>query len=670
MKSSISIMMAIVVCASSSSMLVKAQNLKPTIGHSATLVDATVFIQGGSGADGNPSNAAYSLRLGQNGSYKGSTLLDITQLAGFSTRGFHSSVETLQGLMINCGGFDAAGATAHKMSCDIFNPIKYTSTKMDMTVPAVSSRGGMAVAVGGESTTMAYYIGGSLTPATGAAGGFSNEMNMLTLSSGLGWRSGTPMPVATRYHTATWVESIKSMVILGGQIEAGTAVAMNAASTFSGNTWTTRPITGDAVSARFGHSAVEDENGNIYIYGGQTATGTVPLSDIYLLNTTGAAWTWKKLNVTAEPRAFHASVLLKDNSILHTFGQAGAGPDSAVNTFSLFDTLTGTWTAAAPPGAVVATESPIKGTGISNNPNNPNFQHPGNDPSGGEKGKSGKGGVIGGAVGGIAAVLLLVAGFIFYRKRQARRHSNGSVAAGPYSKHSASASGQIGSAGRSSLHLEEGGDKSKLGRSFTIRQPAPAYVDGNSVQDLKHVRPYDDNNGYNNKYNDRFAGGYGGEPAVIEYELTDTSGHRYEPGSVAERKRYVEEQQRQLMNGFESVYPDQPLPFYHQQYQTSNNNNNNNNNSQRSNNNSNQQQQDDFYGSPTLTVASLPRGEAAKLGGRSPSQSRRNRSQSRSEQGANTAGSYTAQSPSARAQQAQRPYDQYPDHSEYFNNKF
>lgn len=273
--------------------------------------------------------------------------------------------------------------------------------------------------------------------------------------------------------------------------------------------------------------------------------------------------------------------------------------------------------------------------------------------------------MIGGAVGGIAAVLLLVAGFIFYRKRQARRHSNGSVAAGPYSKHSASASGQIGGAGRSSLNLGDG-DKSKLGRSFTIRQPAPAYVDDNSVQDLKHARPYDDG-GYNSKYNDRSAGGYGGEPAVIEYELTDTSGHRYEPGSVAERKRYVEEQQRQLMSGFESVYPDQPLPFHHQQYQTSNNSNN-----QRSNNNKNnnsQQQQDDFYGSPTLTAASSPRGEAAKLGGRSPSQSRRNRSQSRGEQGANNGG-YTAQSPPIRAQQAQRPYDNYPDHSEYINNKF
>ncbi|KAG9069320.1 hypothetical protein KI688_010220 [Linnemannia hyalina] len=653
MKSSISIMMAIAVCASSSSMLVNAQSIKPTAGHSATLLDSTVFIQGGLGADGNPTNAAYSLRLGQDGAYTGSTLLDITQLAGFSARGFHSSVESSQGLMINCGGFDAAGATTHKMSCDIFNSIKYTSTKMNMTVPNVSSRGGMAVSID-PTSTMAYHFGGSLTSAIGADGGFSNEVDMLKLDSAMGWRSGTAMPAATRYHTATWIDSLKSFVILGGQIQAGTAVAMNVASTFSGVTWGTRPIAGDAVSARFGHTAVEDGQGNIYIYGGQTAAGTVPLSDIYLLNTTAATWAWKKINVpAAEPRAFHASVLLNDSSILHTFGQAGAGPESAVSTFSFFNTLTNTWiTAANPPAVTVATESPNKGTGISNNPNDPNFQHPGNDS--GEEGKSGKGAAIGGAIGGVAAVLILVAGFIFYRRRQSNRHSSGgSIAAGPYSKHSASASGQIGGAGRSSLNLQDG-DKSKLGRSFTIRQPAPAYVDDNSVQDLKHARPYDDG-GYNNKHNDRSAGGYGGEPAVIEYELTDTSGHRYEPGSVAERKRYVEEQQRQLMSGFESVYPDQPLPFHHQQFQTSNNNQ--------------QQQQDDFYGSPTLTAVSSPRGEAAKVGGRSPSQSRRNRSQSRSEQGANN-GAHTAQSPTVRAQQAQRPYENYPDHSEFSNDKF
>lgn len=230
-------MMAIAVCASSSSMLVNAENPMPTAGHSATLLDTTVFIQGGSGADGKPTNAAFSLRLGQDGAYKDLTLLDIKKLAGFSARSFHSSVKSNQGLMINCGGFDSADATAHKMSCDIFNPIKYTSTKMDMTLPNVNSRGGMAVAADAE---FAYFFGGSRTSAIGAPGGFSRDVDMLDLDSRLGWRSDYPMPVATRYHTATYIDSTNSFVILGGQIEAGTAVAMNVALTLNGNTWANR----------------------------------------------------------------------------------------------------------------------------------------------------------------------------------------------------------------------------------------------------------------------------------------------------------------------------------------------------------------------------------------------------------------------------------------------
>ncbi|KAG0268234.1 kelch domain-containing protein 3 [Linnemannia exigua] len=632
MKAGVSIMLAIAVCASSSSMLVNAQ--KPTVGHTATLFDKAVFIQGGYGPDGVATNAAYSLLLSATGAYAGSSMLDITTLSAFSARGYHNSVDSVGGLMINCGGFGGASTASEKMSCDIFNPIKYNTTKMDMTKPNVKPRGGMAVAIGGETSVSAYFMGGSNTLDLSAP--FSTDVNVLTLQSTLRWRVDTPMRVAMRYHTATWIDSVKGVVVLGGQIQGGIAVALNNAAIFSASAWTDRPIAGDIPPARFGHSAVSDDSGNIYIYGGQAAVAGAIFNDVYVLNTAAPTWAWKKINVpAAEPRAFHASVLLGDGTILHTFGQSGAAQNTAVNTFSLFNIASGAWTAAAsPPTPTVALESPNKGPDTSNNPNDPNFKHTTGEDGESKGDKGGKGGVIGGAIGGIAAVGLLVAGFIFYRKRQARRHSTLGVAAGPYSKHSASASGQIGGAGRSSLHLEEGGDKSKLGRSFTIRQPAAAYVDDNSVQDLKHMRPYDDNNGYN----DRSAGGYGNEPAVIEYELTDTSGHRYEPGSVAERKRYVEEQQRQLMNGFESVYPDQPLPFQHQQHRS---------------NNSNQQEQD--YYSPTLTAVSSPRGDQAKLGGRSPSQSRRKQSQD--------------QSPSARAQQTR--HDQYQDHSDqYYNNKF
>ncbi|KAG0083627.1 hypothetical protein BGZ92_010610, partial [Podila epicladia] len=51
-------------------------------------------------------------------------------------------------------------------------------------------------------------------------------------------------------------------------------------------------------------------------------------------------------------------------------------------------------------------------------------------------------------------------------------------------------------------------------------------------------------------------------PGLIEYELSDTSGQKYGPSSVAERKRYVEQQQRKVMDEYEMFNPhrDQPPP--------------------------------------------------------------------------------------------------------------
>ncbi|KAK3809845.1 MAG: hypothetical protein J3R72DRAFT_81139 [Linnemannia gamsii] len=320
MKAGVSIMLAIAVCASSSSMMVNAQ--KPTVGHTATLFDKTVFIQGGYGPDGAATNAAYSLLLSANGAYAGSSMLDITTLSAFSARGYHNSVDSVGGLMINCGGFGGDSIVNGKMSCDIFNPIKYNSTRMNMSKPNVKPRGGMAVAIGGETSVSAYFMGGSATLSSSVAAEnlFSTDVSVLTLSSTLNWRVGTPMLVATRYHTATWIDSVKGIVVLGGQLQGGTAVAMNTAAIFSANVWTNRPIVGDVPPPRFGHSTVCDDSGKIYIYGGQAGSAGIIFNDIFVLDTAAATWAWKKINVpTAEPRAFHSSVLLVDGTILHTF---------------------------------------------------------------------------------------------------------------------------------------------------------------------------------------------------------------------------------------------------------------------------------------------------------------------------------------------------------------
>ncbi|KAG0257268.1 hypothetical protein BG011_004060 [Mortierella polycephala] len=539
MKVIFSVLVAFAVCASHQANLANAEQPKPTIGHTATLIDNTVFILGGSSVADTPSNAAFSLILGKSGTYEGSTMLDVTQLAGFSARNHQVSVKSVQGLIANCGSMDGDQGTT--MTCDVFNPVQYKALTSDvLEADKVANRGGMAstVMTSGES---AYFLGGS----SGTT--YSTEVHLLMLNDPLRFRRGTPMPAALRFHTATWVDgNVNGVVVLGGQNNAGGAIAMESASVLSASVWSTREIQGDTVAPRFGHTAV-NVNGVIFVYGGKTTATGEALNDIYSLDTTAPAWTWKKINVaTAEPRAFHASVLLPDGTILHTFGQSGADQATAVDTFSLFNPTSNAWTAAAkPPAATVATESPNKGPDTSNNPNDPNFEHPTGEGEGEGGGSKSNGGMIAGVI--IACLAVLGAGgFLFVRRRRAQQGGSRSV------RHN-----QTAAAGGSTYALGEDEDKTKLARSFTIRKPASVYIeDDQDLDQTHHPRYQSDTDAHNNPYyGDRTNNG-----GVIEYELTDTHGQKYEESTIAERKRYVEQQQRQFMDGFESVYASQQSP--------------------------------------------------------------------------------------------------------------
>lgn len=82
-----------------------------------------------------------------------------------------------------------------------------------------------------------------------------------------------------------------------------------------------RAIAGDPCPGRFGHTAVLSDSGMLYVYGGKPAAASAPLNDLFVLDTKASTWAWKKLSApTAEPRAFHASVLLNDGNLLHIFG--------------------------------------------------------------------------------------------------------------------------------------------------------------------------------------------------------------------------------------------------------------------------------------------------------------------------------------------------------------
>ena len=216
--------------------LVSAADPKSTFGHTALLVDSTVFIQGGTNTGNTATNAAFALILDttKGGSLEGATMLDFTTLGDLSARDFHGAVETTGGLMVNCGTIDGGSAT---MTCDEFNVVRYNSTRMDKIPSTVQGRGGMAL---GWSNVGAYFLGGSTSPFADATKGFSADMDILMISSSVRWRKGTNMPTATRFHTATWVDdSVGGLVVLGGQVLGGAAVSMNTASLFVNSNWTT-----------------------------------------------------------------------------------------------------------------------------------------------------------------------------------------------------------------------------------------------------------------------------------------------------------------------------------------------------------------------------------------------------------------------------------------------
>ncbi|KAF9969269.1 hypothetical protein BGZ73_008468 [Actinomortierella ambigua] len=175
----------------------------------------------------------------------------------------------------------------------------------------------------------------------------------------------------------------------------------------------------------------------------------------------------------------------------------------------------------------------------SNNPSDPNFKH----STGEEPAKNNTGMIAGICVG--VLVVLIAAGLLFERRRRAKggapmfSRGKGAANAAPHSSDDHNKGGAGG-----------------VTRSFTIRKPASVnYVeDDNDLDQTGHPRFKSDSDARNNPY-------YGDRtPGLVEYDLSDTSGQKYGPSSVAERKRYVEQQQRKVMEEYEMSFQDYHPP--------------------------------------------------------------------------------------------------------------
>ncbi|KAF9116687.1 hypothetical protein BGX27_000069 [Mortierella sp. AM989] len=155
--------------------------------------------------------------------------------------------------------------------------------------------------------------------------------------------------------------------------------------------------------------------------------------------------------------------------------------------------------------------------------------------------------IIGSAVGGV--VVLIIFGLLVQRFR-VRSRTNAIN-----SHQSRSRPKQTQNNENLSNVDEERGDRTKLAKSFTIRKPPSVYVDDDQDLDQTgHPRYKSANDAVSHPY-------YGDRsPGVVEYELSDTSGQKYGPASIAERKRYVEQQQRKVMDEYEMFNPHKDAP--------------------------------------------------------------------------------------------------------------
>ncbi|OAQ26433.1 hypothetical protein K457DRAFT_22096 [Linnemannia elongata AG-77] len=165
--------------------------------------------------------------------------------------------------------------------------------------------------------------------------------------------------------------------------------------------------------------------------------------------------------------------------------------------------------------------------------------------------------IVGITVAGVA--VLAIAGLLVQRyKARSRTNTINSHQTRSRNKHNQAAGGNGGAAGSGNMSggEEERGDRAKLAKSFTIRKPPSVYVDDDQDLDQTgHPRYKSASDAQNHPY-------YGDHrtPGLVEYELSDTSGQKFGPSSVAERKRYVEQQQRKVMDEYEMFNPHKDPP--------------------------------------------------------------------------------------------------------------
>ncbi|KAI8355740.1 hypothetical protein B0O80DRAFT_447814 [Mortierella sp. GBAus27b] len=507
-----------------------------TFGHTTVIANNTIFIQGGTTASGTPATASYAIILDANKSLKNATWQDTTKLSSFTSRTSSVAFGT-DNTVLNCGQEEDGG-----MSCDQLDVFWYNKT----TIPSsMQARSGLAFAVQKTSKNVkAYIVGGST-----AANQFVTAMDIGTIATGNitsapGWSKGTDTPISFRYATATWVDSpVNGIVVLGGQDNQGRSQPLTSAIVYnpanSNLSWSPMTVTStNPDNNRYGHSAVSDANGNIFIFGGINSINAA-CKDLFVIDTKQKLWSLQPLNAAPEARAFHTATMLPDmKTMMIMWGQTGNAPNSATNTYMLYDTVTKTWSAAK------------QFDTISTITQSPNAPKPDKGPNGSGSG-SGSSSlniplIAGICAAGVILLFVIIVLILLIRRRNRRQRA-------PMPTYHPTMMGKKDMDKEMASPPYEEDDKAKQAKAFMIRRPPSVYVvdDNNADNEVPHPN-------YKSQY---YGGSTSGRdsPSVAEYELHGGGRNTLSTvSSVAERRRYVEEQQRQFREGYENTYNHPP----------------------------------------------------------------------------------------------------------------
>ncbi|KAG0021340.1 hypothetical protein BGZ80_002615 [Entomortierella chlamydospora] len=459
------------------------------------------------------------------------TWVDNSGISNLNARDFGVSA-AINDKVVNCGTMDGAHGTA--MTCNALDTTWYNNTQL--AVPSsIPNRGGMASTLPNSKGDV-YFLGGLTDPTNTVT--TTARVDVINFSNSSKWSSIPDMTTPLRYHTATWVGSpVNGIIVIGGQNGASFPQLTSAALVYSNGNWTTRTIGGAELGGRYGHTVVYDGKEILYLYGGISAIGGTPTNGLYYLNVTASSWTWTQVGVNPELRAFHTGTLLPDNTILYTFGRSGADISTATNTFALYNINTAKWISARSPNAIL---------NITHSPNYTPPPPPSNSTGSSGTESSSKGlniPLIAGICGGVVFLILLIILAIILIRRRNRRRPVQNYTPGPAKDmkimyHNA----------------DDEDEKAKQAKAFMIRRPPSVYaVNEDPEGEIPHPHYKSQYYGYENGRN---------SPSIAEYEPRKIGGQNTlsTVSSVAERRRYVEAQQRQFMDDYENTY-NHPPPF-------------------------------------------------------------------------------------------------------------